>query len=157
MKPQHNRARITRRRKNDKEFYNAREHISNLMIRRLLDNKRDVTPVGTVAFGEIIERLQPVISHYARQATKRPYQSRTEALKTHLPLTQDDLEGFFILKVHQELARGNFDLTKNPSSYFRRVFLNLTRDIIRAHSRAVKNGLDTDALDLAFLDLWGDK
>jgi len=135
----------------------VRDHVNNGIIRRLLNDNKDVTPVSTVMFQQLIRDIEPTIKHYARKSSVRAYQEAGFDPTMHLPFTQDDFEGFFILKVHQVLARGNYDPNRSAKAYFGRVFTNLTRDIIRGHRNAIKMGLDSDLLDSAFLDLWGDR
>jgi hypothetical protein len=41
----------------------------------------------------------------------------------------DDLRGFFLLRAHQVLRRGQYDESRNPYSFFYTVFNNLMLDI----------------------------
>ena len=127
----------------------TKEYIEDSILRRLLDNSKDVKEVTNEEFESILESFRPTINYSARTPVSNYYQDEGELLHK-LPFTEEDMKSFFVMKTHQMYRRGQIDPARKSSSFYLWRALNrLTKDILRINTRCLRNELDLDELNLS--------
>jgi hypothetical protein len=100
-----------------------RDHVEEIIIRRLLDHSRDKKEVSNIEFDKIVCQLRLMMEAMAKQ-------------RKILGFTSEDLYSFEIMKLHQILRRNQYNPIKSHHRLFIIAFNNLFNDINRLKNNA---------------------
>jgi len=111
-----------------------REKVEEIILNRLLATA-PINQVSDDDFQRLLSKLQPKLLHYSNS-----YKI--------IGFTNEDLYSFLVMKVHQIMRDGLYDLQTNDSRFFNRVFNNFLIDIYRLTRRHYfQNKYDKDWID----------
>jgi hypothetical protein len=110
--------------------------ITNRLNKSLPDDRINIDDL----FNEILNKqdIQNLIHHFSQDIIPG--------------FSPEDLEGFYVMKIHQCLRRGNE--FKNEFTYFAKCFESLNRDIIKMYDRTAKSTFRDPLDDCEF---WGER
>lgn len=115
-----------------------REYLERFIVARLSRRWPDETYVSDREFREMASRLDVVMFRILEETALDSF-------------SEDDLESFMLMKLHQMMRRSKFDPDRGKHHQLAYVaFRNLMRDILLMERRALSRGLGRDALPSRF-------
>ena len=114
----------------------AREYVEIMTCKRLNRELPTDKEVNTDEFNELWNKLDNLTGSLSKNTRIKGF-------------SDDDLKGFFAMKVHQTLRRGQFDRKRPPFGFYAKSFNLLLRNINRNVNNAEKKlHSQPDLLDL---------